>query len=165
MWRIFLVELFLALALHLSFSFCSDKELTLEMPLELIVHGVYMFTRWLPIKMASRGRPIIDLFTDLSQQHVACACHTRGPGACATSCCCDMSREFNLIWLHATCCCDKSWCHEACSCGEVSWRQLASCDRTFSCIYTDQHWFSYCNYCTIPSSLHVINQRKCTVFQ
>ena len=89
----------------------------------------------LPIKMASRGRPIIDLFTDLSQQHVTCACHMRGPGACATSCCCDMSHEFKLIGLHVTCCCDKSWCHEACSCGEVSWRQLASCDRTFSCVY------------------------------
>ena len=33
----------------------------------------------LPIKMASLARPVIGLFTELSQRHVARACHTRRP--------------------------------------------------------------------------------------
>ena len=40
----------------------------------------------LPIKMALLGRPVIGLFTELSQRHVARVCHTRRPNMRATFC-------------------------------------------------------------------------------
>lgn len=36
----------------------------------------------LQIKIASWGRPTIGLFSELSQRHVAGACHMRGPNVC-----------------------------------------------------------------------------------
>ena len=56
----------------------------------------------LTIKMTSQGRPVIGLFTELSQQHVASACHTRGWNVHATFCCRDLSPEFKRISIHAT---------------------------------------------------------------
>ena len=48
-----------------------------------------------------QGRPAIGLFTDLSQRHVASACHTRGRNMRAIVCHRDMSHEFKLIWIYA----------------------------------------------------------------
>ena len=62
----------------------------------------------LTIKMASQGRPAIGLFTELSQRHVARACHTRGRNVHATFCCRAMFPEFKLISIHATHHCNMS---------------------------------------------------------
>ena len=46
--------------------------------------------------LQSQGRPVIGLFTDLSQRHVASAHVTRGDGMCVTC-------RMNSAWIHATC--------------------------------------------------------------
>ena len=75
--------------------------------------------------LRSQGRPAIGLFTELSQRHVASACHTRGRNVRATFCCHDVSHEFKLIWIRAT-----SRCVELHKNRDMSRRQVTSCDRT-----------------------------------
>ena len=62
----------------------------------------------LTIKMASQGRPMIGLFTELSQRHVASACRTRGRNESATFCCRNVPwiQTFEFMWHIAATRCD-----------------------------------------------------------
>ena len=75
--------------------------------------------------------PAIGLFTDLSQRHVTSACHTRGWNVRATFCRHNVLHEFKLIWIHATSRGIELHKNIHVTWGNLSWRQVASCDRTF----------------------------------
>ena len=65
----------------------------------------------LTIKVASQGRPAIGLFTELSQRHVASACHTRG-----RNCACDILSPRRVPWIQTDLnSCDRSLQHVAAS--------------------------------------------------
>ena len=105
-----------------------------DLMLQQVAATVHPFSQGLLLQ----GRPATGLFTDLSQRHVpsACDCRTRGRNMRATFCCRDMSHEFSN-WFEfmqqvTASNCIKTTCHMRTCCGDVSRRQVASCNRTFS---------------------------------
>ena len=119
----------------------------------------------LPIKMASWERLMIGLVIVVTATCRMCMPHE------GTEYMCDILLLWRVTWIQT----DLTSCNmllgqDVVSRGVFLWGGVMATTSLMwqgllLCLYTDQHWFSYCNYCTIPSSLHVINQRKCTVFQ
>ena len=73
--------------------------------------------------LQSQGRPVIGLFTELSQRHVASACHMRGWNVRVTFCCRDVSHEFKLICIK-TYMSHKVTCHKVVATGRLGLQDL-----------------------------------------
>ena len=98
----------------------------------------------LTIKMTLQGRPTIGLFTELSQRHVASACHTMGRNERGIFL---LQRPMNSnIWIHVTHvaasnCIKTYMSHEVTSHWAMLQQQVTSCDRNLSLHIP--HWYRF----------------------